>query len=66
MSMPEPVSPRGGWTRRVVLALLPASWAAVVMAPARAEAPVELAPPLPRPDRGEVFEAGVFEDDVFE
>jgi hypothetical protein len=63
--MPEPEeASRGGWTRRVVLCLVPSSWALWLVAAAAEPRP------MPRPEAppqdGEVFEAGVFEPGVFE
>ncbi len=63
--MTEPENaPRGGWTRRVILGLVPSTWALWLL-PGAAEPR-----PMPRPERGPeggaVFEKDVFEPGVFE
>jgi hypothetical protein len=56
---------RGGWTRRLVLGVVPSSWA-LRLFPAAAEQP-PMPRPDPLPDHGdEVFEKGVFAPGVFE
>lgn len=57
---------RGQWTRRLVLGVLPASWAALRLGPAAAEPRPMPRPDLPERRGGQVFEKGVFEPGLFE